>query len=153
MVVQTESMVSTELSEWNLNRVLTYLVEREEVSPDLVAILEREYKRFIAIRLAHPDVSIVPSLLIDEIWHAHILFTREYLTFCNAINNGKYIHHSPFLKDDDPVGDPSIKNTLMLYREMFGHPPATVWPLAVAGDCETASCGDCTSQDCGPRCN
>lgn len=153
MLVQTEYTVPSELTEWDLKRVLAYLIERKKVSPDVIAILEREYKRFIAIRLARPDVSIVPSLLIDEFWHAHILFTREYLAFCKAINDGKYIHHMPFLKDDKLVGDPSMRKTLRLYRELFGQPPASVWPTADSGDCETASCGKCSSSNCGPQCS
>ena len=37
-----------------------------------------------------------PSSQVDEIWHAHIVCTREYAAFCKKYSyEGEFIHHSP----------------------------------------------------------
>jgi hypothetical protein len=36
-------------------------------------------------------------LLIDEMWHNFVLFTKEYVKFCNDHLSG-YIHHSPMTR-------------------------------------------------------
>jgi hypothetical protein len=40
-------------------------------------------------------LEIVPSMaILDEFWHAFILFTEDYFKFCFS-NFGEYIHHRP----------------------------------------------------------
>ncbi len=51
------------------------------------------YRRFLKLRLLE-DALIVPTPDIDEVWHAHILFTKQYQAACNLIF-GHYIHHTP----------------------------------------------------------
>jgi len=42
-----------------------------------------------------PNLAITSSLtLVDEMWHAFILFTKPYTAFCNKFF-GFYIHHGP----------------------------------------------------------
>lgn len=38
--------------------------------------------------------SFAPSAIIDECWHNFILFTQDYITFCETYF-GRYIHHQP----------------------------------------------------------
>lgn len=54
--------------------------------------LIREYKKFLYF-CAKDDEECVPSAEVDEIWHEHILFTKEYENWCNFL--GKKIHHNP----------------------------------------------------------
>jgi hypothetical protein len=35
---------------------------------------------------------------IDNMWHTFLLFTRDYLAFCNTFFNGEFIHHDPLPK-------------------------------------------------------
>lgn len=45
----------------------------------------------------------MPSVLADELWHAYLLFTREYDAFCKHL--GRFIHHAPVVergRDEDP---------------------------------------------------
>jgi hypothetical protein len=35
-----------------------------------------------------------PTKQIDEIWHAHILYTQDYLKFCDKVF-GHYLDHLP----------------------------------------------------------
>lgn len=50
----------------------------EPPSVEQLDLMETEYRRFLALRLAHPDSEIVPCKLVDEVWHRHILDTRAY---------------------------------------------------------------------------
>lgn len=44
-----------------------------------------------------PDVTITQSMMIiDEMWHAFVLYTRSYEKFCHK-NFGEIIHHPPLL--------------------------------------------------------
>lgn len=54
----------------------------------------RRYKNFLLLILKYPKIHFSPTRDIDEVWHNHILFTREYHQDCMKIF-GKYLHHSP----------------------------------------------------------
>ena len=42
-----------------------------------------------------PRLAILPSTkLIDEMWHTFILFTRDYVAYCERYF-GRYLHHNP----------------------------------------------------------
>lgn len=53
------------------------------------------YKNFLKLQkkywLKH---SLVPTREIDECWHNHILYTKDYTQDCLAIY-GNYLHHQP----------------------------------------------------------
>jgi hypothetical protein len=36
----------------------------------------------------------IPNQSVDELWHLHILYTKEYFEFCNDFF-GFYLHHQP----------------------------------------------------------
>lgn len=59
--------------------------------------------------LSHECTGSIPvSKEIDEVWHAWILQTQEYMTLCERLPNGGYIHHSSndYLRYFDPqVGE------------------------------------------------
>lgn len=42
-----------------------------------------------------PPLTITPELLIlDEMWHTFVLFTRDYTDYCES-RFGRYLHHQP----------------------------------------------------------
>lgn len=51
-----------------------------------------EYKKFL--ERAHKDSSISPSFDVDEVWHAHILHTKQYRDDCQRIF-GYFLDHTP----------------------------------------------------------
>jgi hypothetical protein len=53
-----------------------------------------EYLKYMALKLSHPKSVVQPSPMVDEVWHAHILSTRCYSSFC-ARSCGAFIHHEP----------------------------------------------------------
>jgi len=74
-------------------------------------------------------IPFAPSPLIDKMWHAHILSTREYQQFCERHNNGNFIHHDPTMNQ----GQRRYELTLQAYRKFLGEPNVAVWPKNVDG--------------------
>jgi hypothetical protein len=90
-----------------------------------------EYKRFLALKKALPNLEISPSPLVDKVWHMHILDTRRYMKDCDYIF-GSYMHHSPsFDLDEDERHEMAerFRTTLEAYEKVFGIPaPEDIWP-------------------------
>jgi len=84
---------------------------------------ETEYRRFLYLHSAFPDVGIVPTLDIDTFWHYHILDTRKYAADCERAF-GHFLHHHPYLgllDDDEPgIEIEAAKKTRELYEATFG---------------------------------
>ena len=91
-----------------------------------------EYRRFafLAVAAGHP---VTPSDQVDQAWHLHLLYTRNYWnSFCREVL-GKPLHHGPTKggsaekeKFHDWYG-----KTLESYRRFFGENPARdIWPEA-----------------------
>ena len=62
--------------------------EKENDSEGAEKLLE-EYLKFMMIKIGEKDTNdkkVAPSKKIDELWHAHILSTKEYFAFCERFN-------------------------------------------------------------------
>jgi len=66
-------------------RVVKIQFDKDTCFPRFDALL-KEYCRFLELKLSNPNMPVAPSYLIDKLWHAHILATREYLAFCERHN-------------------------------------------------------------------
>ena len=92
----------------------------------------REYRRFLVLCALHPDAPIVPSSVVDDFWHLHILDTAKYQADCQRFLGG-FLHHFPYF---GMRGDQDARNlktawegTLTLYRDAFGEAAdAEMWP-------------------------
>ena len=114
------------------------LARPEEGAPpseDHIDLMEAEYRKFLALRLAYPDADIVPCKLVDEMWHRHILDTRAYADDCERIF-GSFMHHFPYFglrgEDDAQALSDAYADTLKRYRDAFGDPPDGTWVSADA---------------------
>lgn len=89
-------------------------------------IAETEYRRFLALKVFYPGVSLVPSKLVDKIWHAHILDTRAYREDCEKVF-GRFIDHYPYFgingDHDAHVLQYHFHKTIKLYEKHFGEYP------------------------------
>jgi uncharacterized protein (TIGR04222 family) len=88
-----------------------------------------EYLRFAFIATAggHP---VAPSHVVDQVWHLHLLHTRDYWgVFCPQVLGGP-LHHGPARgggEEKKKFAD-WYTQTLTSYRRFFGEPPADIWP-------------------------
>lgn len=99
-------------------------------SGTFTARVMREYQRFafLAVAAGHP---VTPSDQVDQAWHLHLLYTRNYWDrFCKEVL-GRPLHHGPTeggASERDKF-DGWYRRTLESYRRLFGLvPPPDIWP-------------------------
>ena len=89
----------------------------------------REYGRFCFLAVATPG-PVTPSEEVDEVWHMHLTYSRDYWTvWCREVL-GTDLHHDP------TKGGPAEQRrfraqyaqTLAVYERFFGPPPPLFWP-------------------------
>ncbi len=101
---------------------------------DLAFALEaiHEYKKFMFL-LCVSNKPLTPSDEIDQVWHLHLLYTREYWdVFCPKILQ-QIIHHTPTeggIAEGEKFTD-WYALTFAEYEKHFGKtPPTHLWPAA-----------------------
>ena len=100
-------------------------------TPEEGEVLFREVKRFCVLVCSgdrHPWEMY--SLRVDEVWHQFILYTREYMEFCDRFLGG-YIPHSPNNAPKSEIADwpeaPSFEVFQRRYEQLFGEPLPDAW--------------------------
>ncbi|KAB2683427.1 MULTISPECIES: glycine-rich domain-containing protein [Brucella/Ochrobactrum group] len=122
---------------------------RKEHNIDLktASLHERELKRFLALAAIY-DVPLGMRGPVDELWHTFIIFTVDYMNFCQTVA-GRMIHHVP-TRDDEPIAFGKKSATLFdeAYRSVFScEPPSEIWPQNnTNSDCQH----ECRPIDCYP---
>ncbi len=110
--------------------------------------IEREYRRFLAMSRYFTSDLIVPSKIVDEFWHAHILDTRKYAKDCEEFF-GAFLHHFPYLGMRSESDAETLKSTWtktqQIYLEKFNE------PMPELSKSTHANCANCASS-CGGSC-
>lgn len=103
-------------------------------------VVEQEYRKFLALHMAFPEMEVVPCEIVDEMWHHHILDTIAYRDDCERLF-GKFLDHFPYFglrgPDDALALESAYDRTLATYRDAFGEPPPDTWLGADARTCRT----------------
>jgi hypothetical protein len=124
------------IQSWNFSPVKIFLREREGVDEETIVSLDKEYKRYMEIVAQNRHLKLPVSPPVDQFWHTHILFTRDYTNFSHQAC-GNYIHHQPAITETERLAlAPAYKVILKIYEEMFGFPDEEFWPR----DCICSSC-------------
>lgn len=95
---------------------------------NLAATACKLYKNFLWLHCKYSDVLLVPTKDIDEVWHNHILFTKQYHADCEALF-GRYLHHHPSDRDNEAEINKLVEpfqTTKALYLQEFGEPLAVL---------------------------
>jgi hypothetical protein len=89
-----------------------------------------EYKRFAYLACVTDGV-VTPSYAVDQVWHRHLVNTRQYWnTFCGEVL-GRELHHTPSTGGAAEAEKyrAGYQLTLARYRDEFGvDAPANIWP-------------------------
>lgn len=111
----------------------TALIDRLQAehrwTPALTLRALEEYRRFLVLA-ATGGSPVTPSKLVDEVWHLHLTFTRDYWERLTPLLPAP-LHHDPA---NGQPGDAAhyahqYVSTLNLYADTFGtQPPADLWP-------------------------
>lgn len=97
------------------------LIKKHRWSPADAKEGIRKYKNFLTLRALHPELKIVPTYGIDQIWHEHILHTEKYVEDCNRMF-GEYFHHHPSEEDEKEDSSQHFIETARLYERQFQEP-------------------------------
>ena len=87
-----------------------------------------EYKKFMLLVVMGPN-GASPSKMVDEVWHLHLTFTKNYQDFCKKVAP-QFIHHHPSKGGEAEKDRHSTwyKDTLVAYMRYFdAPPPPDVW--------------------------
>ncbi|MEO8374705.1 MAG: hypothetical protein ABI471_05740 [Sphingomonas bacterium] len=91
-----------------------------------------EYKRFCFLAVTG-DHEVTPSDAVDQAWHLHLTYSRDYWErFCPRVLR-RQLHHGPTAGGgaDRHRYFEQYAKTLKLYEQVFSEPaPADIWPGA-----------------------
>lgn len=91
-----------------------------------------EYRRFCFLAMTSGE-EMTPSDAVDQAWHLHLSYSRDYWErFCPEIL-GRPLHHGPTAGGDAEQGRffEQYARTMLRYEQTFGQtPPADIWPSA-----------------------
>ncbi|MBS0631677.1 MAG: TIGR04222 domain-containing membrane protein [Verrucomicrobia bacterium] len=111
------------------------LAREQDWGEPLARRVIEEYKRFafLAVAAGHP---VTPSKAIDEAWHLHLIYTRNYWEKFCAQALGRPLHHEPSRggAQDEAKFAAGYAQTRESYARFFGvEPPADIWPAPGGG--------------------
>jgi hypothetical protein len=88
-----------------------------------------EYRRFVYLACV-ADGEVTPSDEVDQAWHLHLAYTRDYWDeFCPNVL-GRPLHHGPTEggSAENERYEANYGRTLELYERTFGErPPSDIW--------------------------
>ena len=91
-----------------------------------------EYRRF-SFLAATSDSQLTPSDAVDQAWHLHLTYSRDYWErFCPEVL-GRPLHHGPTAGGEIERSRffEQYARTLQRYEQVFAiSPPADIWPAA-----------------------
>jgi len=107
------------------------LARENRWSPAFAERVVGEYKRFayLAVTAGH---EVTPSDAVDQAWHLHLSYSRDYWQrFCPEIL-GRELHHGPTAggRSERARYFEQYARTLRSYEQAFGAAPADIWPAA-----------------------
>jgi len=112
----------------DLSRQAQLLKVSTELSAEEIRRVEVSYRRWLALNLCYPNLSLSPSQEVDIFWHYHILDTPRYRCDCGEIF-GKYLDHSPSF--DAEASSAKFEVTRQLWQFHFGE------TLHASGNCDS----------------
>src|SRR5215831_6039464 len=119
-----ETRAVEELAAFDLALVRRRLILQGSVSEEWADLAIMEFRRYLALRRLSPGPVMMLSAVVDEVWHASILFTRLYADLCERVF-GHLLHHEPEVL---PIADPRAEWRFFEehYTALFG-PPGAFW--------------------------
>lgn len=115
-------------AELDLTFELKRLQAEQGWSFDVCLAVRDEYIRFLILTRDFENSYIIPSVMIDKLWHIHLLGTAKYAADCDRLV-GRFVHHqpthgtSPSTPEVQAQRDRAWNETLALYQRFFNQPP------------------------------
>ena len=116
------------IRELDLRRIMWKMADSEEgggYAKETLEEAETGYRRFLQLHLLFPGMEIVPTKMIDKVWHQHILDTKAYSRDCQEIF-GSFLHHYPYFgmngEEDQENLQRCFEKTQEAWIGVFGEP-------------------------------
>jgi hypothetical protein len=113
------------INELDLSMVKKKLMDPEEGegwTAEFADKIIEEYRRFLYLTKKYKK-PIVPSKLVDTVWHNHILDTHAYGPDCQKVF-GEFLHHFPYwgMRGEKDLSDlqNAWHDSINLYQNEFG---------------------------------
>jgi hypothetical protein len=120
------------LERYNISFLAERLVSGNGYPSTSVASAVLEFKRYMSLATLGYRRLPVPSQEVDDVWHAFLLFTREYDAFCRK-TVGFFVHHVPTTKSERTRYNQT--GLTEAYQRVFGV------NLSKVGDCYSCRAG------------
>jgi hypothetical protein len=87
------------------------------------------YRCFCFLAVVSPT-PVTPSEIVDEVWHQHLVYSRDYWTIWCGERLQAPLHHDPTPGGPDAqmTYRRQYAETLALHERMFGPPDPDIWP-------------------------
>ena len=87
------------------------------------------YRRFCFLAMVSPT-PVTPSEIVDEVWHQHLIYSRDYWTIWCGKRLQADLHHDPTPGGAEAqlIYRRQYAETLALHERFFGPPSETLWP-------------------------
>lgn len=106
----------------NLTPYAKKAIELFGLDKEEVADAMRQYRHFLYLmywnKRLEDNQQVVPTKIVDKLWHAHILFTRDYVAMCQKVY-GEYLHHNPGLDEGTDAHTDAMKYTRGLHHFVY----------------------------------
>ena len=128
---QFDTSFESRLAKLDLTAVMAHVAADTGLMGEDLSRAEQLYRQFLTLKARFPGVSFVPPRLVDEVWHTHITFTRQYMADCEVLF-GEYLHHTPDLTGAEAMFETV---TVPAYQSEFGVNLKACGATALAADC------------------
>lgn len=117
----------------DLEPIMVKAMDKEEGlgwNLDITKTVAEEYRKYLTLCLENPNDNIVPSGMVDDFWHLHILDTQKYQEDCQNIF-GYFLHHFPYFgmrgEEDARNLQKAWNESCQLYEQRFGKANKNFW--------------------------
>jgi len=130
MVASWDRLIRHEFDHPDIHLSFTDRLARDnDWTMSFATLAVEEYRRFCFLAV-HADHPVTPSDAVDQVWHLHLSYSRDYWeSFCPDVLR-KALHHGP--TEGGPQEDGKYRDwyirTLESYREFFNKPDPEIWP-------------------------
>jgi hypothetical protein len=109
----------------NSNRFIERVMKENLWSREYTLRVIEEYKKFIFLGTIQ---DVAPSFEIDQVWHTHLLFTKDYKKMCTEVIKLEF-HHNPNEEKTSKVivKDPYITTKELYFKTFKIQPPSDIW--------------------------
>lgn len=122
--IGTDMSPAQRVAKIDLTKVMAHVAEDTGMEGEALVRAEQLYRGFLILKATKPEARLVPPTIVDEVWHAHITFTRQYMGDCELVF-GEYLHHE---KVDAEEGDNAdykahhalFEKTQAMFRDVLG---------------------------------